>query len=204
MKPSKSLQMQKRTEILYESILKSAVLLYKEIGFDSATTNKIAARAGVGIGSLYRYFPDKSAILKALTREFVKTNRAIFCETFKNTKGQELEPSVAFLVSGAIDHFLSHSPMFVTFLVKAYETGMQDRIFECRHILSQDFSAQLLDRYPEQVTTPKEQLELRLYLAFHAFMSQLLAYMQLPKQHQDLDALKRQLTRLLLIAILPD
>ena len=196
--------MQKRTEMLYKSILSSAVLLYKEIGFDSATTNKIAARAGVGIGSLYRYFPDKNAILKALTKQFIVTNREVFGQTFQSTQGQALEPAVAHLVSGAIDHFLSHSSVFVTFLVKAYETGMQDRIFECRHTLSQDFSSQLLERYPDEVTTPKEKLELRLYLALHAFMSQLLAYMQLPAQHQDLPGLKRQLTRLLLIAILQD
>jgi AcrR family transcriptional regulator len=35
-------------------------------GYSATTTNAIAARAQVPIGSLYQFFPDKAAILKAL------------------------------------------------------------------------------------------------------------------------------------------
>ncbi len=37
----------------------------------TATTNRIAARAGVSIGTLYRYFPDKESLLRALAQHHV-------------------------------------------------------------------------------------------------------------------------------------
>ena len=42
-------------------------------GFDGLTTNRIAAVAGVSVGTLYQYFPDKTALLVALVKREVKT-----------------------------------------------------------------------------------------------------------------------------------
>jgi AcrR family transcriptional regulator len=38
-------------------------------GYAAMTTNKVAARAGVSIGSLYQYFPNKQALLASLQEE---------------------------------------------------------------------------------------------------------------------------------------
>ena len=43
----------------------TARILIKE-GYDQASTNKIAAVAGVSIGSLYQYFPSKEALVAAV------------------------------------------------------------------------------------------------------------------------------------------
>jgi AcrR family transcriptional regulator len=47
-------------------ILDTAAELVAEEGYETLTTNAIAERAGISIGSLYRYFPDKEAILRGL------------------------------------------------------------------------------------------------------------------------------------------
>jgi AcrR family transcriptional regulator len=57
---------QERSRLTYERILEAAEGLFAEKGWDSLTTNAIAEAAGVSIGSLYRYFPDKAAVLRAL------------------------------------------------------------------------------------------------------------------------------------------
>ncbi len=51
-----------------DSILAAAEQVLIEHGFDGATTNQIAARAGVPIGSLYQFFPHKNAIVEELSR----------------------------------------------------------------------------------------------------------------------------------------
>jgi len=38
-------------------ILEAAARILEERGFEAYTTNEIARRAGVGVGSLYKYFP---------------------------------------------------------------------------------------------------------------------------------------------------
>ncbi len=59
-------------------ILAAALKTFQERGFVSATTNEIAERAGIPIGSLYRYFPNKDALLLALTDLYVHDVSALF------------------------------------------------------------------------------------------------------------------------------
>jgi AcrR family transcriptional regulator len=49
------------------AILDACALLLDDYDYDELTTSKIAERAGVPIGSLYQYFPDKRAVVQALT-----------------------------------------------------------------------------------------------------------------------------------------
>jgi AcrR family transcriptional regulator len=49
-----------------QAILEGAANLLERHGFEGYTTNEIAARAGVSIGSLYQYFPNKDAVTLAL------------------------------------------------------------------------------------------------------------------------------------------
>ena len=57
---------QRRSREIVEAIVAAARLLLDEEGPEAVTTNRIARRAGVSIGSLYRYFPNKAAILAAV------------------------------------------------------------------------------------------------------------------------------------------
>jgi AcrR family transcriptional regulator len=47
--------------------------LLDEIGYDALSTTRIAERAGVAIGSVYQFFPDKRAIAQAVTRRHVES-----------------------------------------------------------------------------------------------------------------------------------
>jgi AcrR family transcriptional regulator len=51
------------------AILTAARELFGKCGYARVTTNHIAARAGVSIGSLYQYFPNKEAILLRLVED---------------------------------------------------------------------------------------------------------------------------------------
>ena len=47
-------------------ILHAAARVFAEDGFEAATTNRVAERAEVSVGSLYQFFPNKAALLLAL------------------------------------------------------------------------------------------------------------------------------------------
>jgi AcrR family transcriptional regulator len=52
-----------------ERILDSAQQLFAAEGFDSATTRDLARAAGIGVGTLFNYFPTKEAVAQALVGE---------------------------------------------------------------------------------------------------------------------------------------
>ncbi len=57
---------QQRSQEIVRAILEAGRDLLERDGADVLTTNRIAERAGVSIGSLYRYFPNKEAVIGAL------------------------------------------------------------------------------------------------------------------------------------------
>jgi AcrR family transcriptional regulator len=58
--------MQRRSVARVQRMLDAAQELVAEVGYDALTTTLIAERAGVSIGSLYQFFPDKQAVVKAV------------------------------------------------------------------------------------------------------------------------------------------
>jgi AcrR family transcriptional regulator len=58
---------QQRSAARVERMLEACATLIDEVGYDGVTTTLIAERAGVAVGSLYQFFPDKRAVVQALT-----------------------------------------------------------------------------------------------------------------------------------------
>lgn len=63
---------QQRSKFTVEQILEGAAHVFAERGYAETTTNHIADRAGVSIGSLYQYFPNKDALLVALMEQHME------------------------------------------------------------------------------------------------------------------------------------
>jgi AcrR family transcriptional regulator len=57
---------QQRSEFTFDAILDAAARLFQQYGYAATTTNKVAELAGVSIGTLYHYVPNKDALLYAL------------------------------------------------------------------------------------------------------------------------------------------
>ena len=54
---------QARAKATVDSICVAAARLLEKEGYESITTNRVAERAGVSVGSLYEYFPNKQSIV---------------------------------------------------------------------------------------------------------------------------------------------
>ena len=68
--------LQARSRDTVQVILRAAAQVFASTGY-SASTNHIAERAGVSIGSLYEYFPNKDALLVALMEAHIREGEAI-------------------------------------------------------------------------------------------------------------------------------
>jgi AcrR family transcriptional regulator len=65
--PRKS-PVQARSTASLDAILKATVQVLLRVGKEKLTTTRVAARAGVSVGTLYQYFPNKTALLRAAMR----------------------------------------------------------------------------------------------------------------------------------------
>ncbi|MCG8917558.1 TetR family transcriptional regulator [Actinokineospora spheciospongiae] len=66
--PLRRQPVQQRSAKRVEKMLEACAELVGELGYDGVTTTLIAERAGVAVGSLYQFFPDKRAVVQALTQ----------------------------------------------------------------------------------------------------------------------------------------
>lgn len=62
---------QARSAARVELRLDVAAEVFEEVGYDTVTTNLVAARADVPVGTLYRWFPDKAALAEGLTDRYL-------------------------------------------------------------------------------------------------------------------------------------
>jgi len=65
--PLRRVPVQGRSVARVQRMLDACAELIDEIGYEALTTTLLAERAGVAIGSVYQFFPDKRAIVQALT-----------------------------------------------------------------------------------------------------------------------------------------
>lgn len=63
---------QRRSLVTIDTIFEATIQVLLANGLDGITTIQIAERAGVSVGSLYQYFPNKDAILVALTQRHLE------------------------------------------------------------------------------------------------------------------------------------
>lgn len=84
---------QARAAATIDAIVEAASQILQREGEDAVTTGRIAERAGVSIGSLYQYFPNRDAILIALNarqREEIVAEVAKSLSEIEGKNGEEI------------------------------------------------------------------------------------------------------------------
>jgi AcrR family transcriptional regulator len=86
-----------------DAILEATIQVLLQVGKERLTTTKVALRAGVSVGTLYQYFPNKSALLKAaLKRHLDRVTDAIELVCRQQT-GQSLEQMATALMTAFLE-----------------------------------------------------------------------------------------------------
>lgn len=121
---------QERSRLTVDAILAAAARVFADRGYANTTTNHIAERAGVAIGSLYQYFPSKDAILVALAEEHVERAFAGVLEKV----AEKREAPVPELLRALVDALLE---------AHGKEPRLHRVIFEEAHLLEGRFRERL-------------------------------------------------------------
>jgi AcrR family transcriptional regulator len=86
---ARRLPSQKRSRERVEKMLASASALIAERGSDALRMAEVAERAGVSIGSLYQFFPDKSAIIRALAERQTEASQACIAAALAGVRDRD-------------------------------------------------------------------------------------------------------------------
>ncbi len=95
---------QSRAQSTVSAILEGGARVLAERGWAGFNTNVVAERAGVSIGSLYEYFPNKQAIADAIVAEHLVKGEALLSAAATNVSSKtSLEALVPSLVDGFVN-----------------------------------------------------------------------------------------------------
>jgi AcrR family transcriptional regulator len=73
--PSRRVPIQARAHVTVDAVIAATAQILLKEGYDACTTNHVARVAGVSIGSLYQYFPDKEALIIAVMEQHLTRMR---------------------------------------------------------------------------------------------------------------------------------
>lgn len=83
---------QARSRETRERIVAAAIAAFEEHGYDDTNTAAIARRAGIGVGTLYGYFPDKRKLMLEVLDGTVRTMADMVAEALEPARWEQGEP----------------------------------------------------------------------------------------------------------------
>lgn len=105
-KPRKSPR-QARAKATVDAIVEASTQVLLDAGYDRFTTARAAERAGVSVGSLYQYFPNKSALAFAVIDRCCEN----FLIAFENTLARRRGATLADCIRAIIDETVVSHPL---------------------------------------------------------------------------------------------
>ncbi|WNG16881.1 TetR/AcrR family transcriptional regulator [Cystobacter fuscus] len=109
---------QARSKALVDALIQTAARILLREGWQALTTNRIARAAGVSVGSLYQYFPNKEALLLALVERIADEMTAHLIELGTSLQDASVDEGIATLVRVALDVSRRDAPLYRAVLVE--------------------------------------------------------------------------------------
>lgn len=102
---------QERSITLVNSIIVATRRILETIEFTQSTTAKIAHLAGVSVGSLYQYFPNKQSLVTAVIEYEVNSHLEVMEEKLRELQSEKIQVAVAALVRLTLESFLKRKKL---------------------------------------------------------------------------------------------
>jgi AcrR family transcriptional regulator len=94
---------QSRSQATVTAILDATARILIERGFAAASTNAVAERAGVSVGSLYQYFPNKEALIAALHARHGEQMMAVIQRALTQAMDATLDDALSGLIEATVE-----------------------------------------------------------------------------------------------------
>ncbi|WP_197517523.1 TetR/AcrR family transcriptional regulator [Microbacterium karelineae] len=126
---------QARGRARIEQILQAAADVFGEGGYEAATTNAIAARAGISPGSLYQFFANKDEIGRALADMYAARLRGL--EIFDDFSADALDDSLRAILDRLVTFNIDHPGFKALFARSDMPASMREAVAPVHEAIEQ-------------------------------------------------------------------
>ncbi|MFL5784041.1 MAG: TetR/AcrR family transcriptional regulator [Bacteriovoracaceae bacterium] len=152
---------QERSRETVENIVTATTHILEKDGFEKISTNRIAEKAGVSIGSLYQYFPTKDAIFSFMMERYVKSQTEMVDRIIQERKlSRDLKETVRIIISAIMESKIKQSRFQKMFAEKVLSyAGFESLHKQDEHLIG------VFEKYlePFENEVRKENLDISLY-----------------------------------------
>jgi AcrR family transcriptional regulator len=116
---------QSRAQATVDAVLEATAQVLLKEGWEALSTNRIAREAGVSVGSLYQYFPNKQAIVRQLLMQYSEEQHAQLASNLMSLRaGMPLDETIRRVICAVIQARLS-SPSLMRACFEQLPAGEQ-------------------------------------------------------------------------------
>jgi len=114
---------QARSTVTVEAIAEAAIQVLLTHGIERLTTTRVAERAGVSVGTLYQYYPNKQALLFAVLEAHLEKVAAALSRACFESHGLPLEAMVKHVIEAFVDAKMERTDISIALYRIAAELG---------------------------------------------------------------------------------
>lgn len=158
---------QERSKAVVDAILEATVRILPKIGSQNVTTKKIAEFAGVSIGSLYQYFPNKESLLGGIMDIAAKSKTAEAQKRIDEIHGKSIKEATDMMVDLGLELFLKEKEKIREIYRRAPELGRIPALMKLRASVVEKLAGVIHENHP---TRPPEQCRRVSFVAVNSLM----------------------------------
>jgi AcrR family transcriptional regulator len=132
---------QSRSAATVEALYEASIQVLLELGYRKLTTTRVAERAGVSVGSLYQYFPNREALIAAVIARHLENVLAVVEGQARALRGRAL----AVIVCGLVDAVVAAKSESIEISRALQEPLAEMRGAQCVHATTLKMAKPLAD-----------------------------------------------------------
>ncbi len=187
---------QERSRNLISSIFEAASRILVTLGYEKSTTNQIAKKAGVSIGSLYQYFPNKEAIFSKLIEENLNKHKELFIEELNSCKNFTFAKASEYIMHKSVDYYFENQNVLKNLFTKIPHLKKHQDALKINAFIIEELKKYLLTYHIDEIDI--DDIDNKLFIVVNAVMG---IYNQLIASESQLiskEALKKHFTFLVI------
>jgi AcrR family transcriptional regulator len=171
---------QQRSQQMVETLIDAAAHTVAERGLAYTTTNHIAARAGVSVGSLYQYFATKEALIDAVSDRLRKDLTLTLDVQIRAMLDADIRSLTRAALNAVFDYFEMHKGLYLELARNWYDARTLRTVEALESYITEAFRLYLLRHHAQYRF---ENLPAVLFIVFNSTVFTGMRFMSQPQSH---------------------